>query len=79
MVQGHAFKGRQFAAEVILWSVRWYLIFPISDRDLGFMLQDRGVPVDHTTIFRWIQAYAPRAGEVHPVASAADRRLVEGG
>jgi transposase, IS6 family len=53
------FKGRQFIAEVILWAVRWYLMFPISYRDLELMLQDRGVEVDHTTIFRWIQAYAP--------------------
>src|SRR3982751_4457431 len=60
MAQGEAFKGRQFTAEVILWAVRWYLMFPISDRDLELMLQDRGVAVDHTTIFRWIQAYAPK-------------------
>jgi IS6 family transposase len=52
------FKGRQFTAEVILWAVRWYLIFPISYRDLALMLQECGVAVDHTTIFRWIQAYA---------------------
>jgi IS6 family transposase len=39
---GLAFKGRQFAAEVILWAVRWYLMFPISYRDLELMLQDRG-------------------------------------
>src|SRR4051794_18196013 len=59
MRQGKEFKGRQFTAEVILWAVRWYLMFPISYRDLELMLQDRGVAVDHTTIFRWIQAYAP--------------------
>src|SRR5215211_7537430 len=59
MAQGKAFKGRQFTAEVILWAVRWYLMFPISDRDLELMLQDRGVAVDHTTLFRWIQVYAP--------------------
>ncbi|WP_431854113.1 IS6 family transposase [Azospirillum sp.] len=53
------FKGRQFTAEVILWAVRWYLQFPISYRDLERMLADRGVAVDHTTLFRWIQAYAP--------------------
>jgi transposase-like protein len=33
-------------------------MFPISYRDLELMLLDRGVEVDHTTIFRWIQAYA---------------------
>src|SRR3954469_1244187 len=59
MRQGKEFKGRQFTAEVILWAVRWYLMFPISYRDLELMLQDRGVEVDHTTLFRWIQAYAP--------------------
>lgn len=53
------FKGRQFTAEIILWAVRWYLQFPISYRDLECMLSDRGVQVDHTTLFRWIQAYAP--------------------
>jgi transposase-like protein len=52
------FKGRQFTAEIILWAVRWYLQFPISYRDLERMLSDRGVQVDHTTLFRWIQAYA---------------------
>jgi hypothetical protein len=54
-----AFKGWQFTAEVILWAIRWYLMFPISYRDLQLMLQDRGVDIAHTTIFRWIQAYAP--------------------
>jgi transposase, IS6 family len=50
-----SFKGRQFTAEVILWAVRWYLMFPISYRDLELTLLDRGVEVDHTTIFRWIR------------------------
>jgi transposase-like protein len=53
-----SFKGRQFTAEVILWAVRWYLMFPISYRDLELMVADRGVNIAHTTIFRWIQAYA---------------------
>ncbi|WP_424139954.1 IS6 family transposase [Roseomonas chloroacetimidivorans] len=54
-----SFKGRQFTAEVILWAVGWYLMFPVSYRDLEFMLADRGVEVAHTTVFRWIQSYAP--------------------
>ena len=58
LVGGEAFKGRQFTGAIILWAVRWYLMFPVSYRDLELMLQDRGVAVDHTTIFRWIQAYA---------------------
>jgi transposase, IS6 family len=56
--QGQSFKARQFTAEVIRWAVRWYLMFPISYRDLELMLLDRGVEVDHTTISRWVQAYA---------------------
>ncbi|MBL0408091.1 IS6 family transposase [Microvirga aerilata] len=57
--KNNPFKGRQFTAEIILWAVRWYLQFPISYRDLECMFSDRGVQVDHTTLFRWIQAYAP--------------------
>ena len=56
--QDRPFKGRQFTAEVILWAVRWYLMFPISYRDLELMLLDPKVEVDHITLFRWIQAYA---------------------
>jgi IS6 family transposase len=56
--QGGAFKGRHFAANVILWALRGYLAFPVSYCDLSLMLSDRGVEVDHTTIFRWVQAYA---------------------
>ena len=56
--QGGAFKGRHFTAEVILWALRWYLAFPISYRDLAAMLSDREVAVDHTTLFRWVRAYA---------------------
>jgi transposase, IS6 family len=58
VAQTRTFKGRQFTAEVILWALRWYLMFPVSYRDLELMLADRGVAVDHTTIFRWVQAYA---------------------
>jgi transposase-like protein len=57
VVQGE-FKWRQFTAEVILWAVRWYLMFSINYRDLELMLLDRGMTVDQTTIFRWIQVYA---------------------
>jgi hypothetical protein len=50
--QDGAFKGRHFTAEVILWGLRWYLDFPISYRDLAAMLADRGVSIDHTTLYR---------------------------
>jgi transposase, IS6 family len=53
------FKGRQFTAGIILGAIRWYLQSPIGYRDLERMLSDRGAQVDHTTLLRWIQVYAP--------------------
>src|SRR3546814_17656924 len=40
-------------------AVRWYCRYPISYRDLEEMLAERGISVDHTTIYRWVQCYAP--------------------
>lgn len=60
MGQVGVFKRRHFASEVILWSLRWYLAFPVSHRDLCAMLADRGVAVDHTTLLRWVQACAAK-------------------
>jgi len=53
------FKGRHFTGEGILWAVRWYCRYGISYRDLEEMLAERGINVDHTTIYRWVQRYAP--------------------
>jgi transposase, IS6 family len=53
------FKRRRFSTEIILLCVRWYCKYAISYRDLAEMMQERGVDVDHTTIFRWVQGYAP--------------------
>ncbi|WP_406586463.1 IS6 family transposase [Asaia lannensis] len=53
------FKGRHFRGKVILWAVRWYCRYGISYRDLETMLAERGVNVDHSTIYRWVQRYAP--------------------
>ena len=55
MTDARAFRGFRFPAEVILWAVRWYLQFPISYRELERMLADRGVVVDHTIMYRWVQ------------------------
>ena len=46
-------------SEVILWAVRWYCRYGISYRELEEMLGERGVEVDHTTLYRWTQRYAP--------------------
>ena len=53
------FKWRHFEEEVILLCVRWYLRYALSYRDLEEMMLERGLHVDHTTIFRWVQRYAP--------------------
>src|SRR3546814_7946412 len=53
------FKWRHFQGDVILWAVRCYCRYPISYRDLEEMLAERGISVDHTTIYRWVQCYAP--------------------
>jgi transposase-like protein len=59
MSSNSAFKWRHFLPEIILWGVRWYCLFPISYRQLEQMMCDRGVEVDHTTLSRWVQKYAP--------------------
>lgn len=46
--------------DVIIWAVRWYCKYGISYRDLEEMLTERGVSVDHSTIYRWVQSYAPK-------------------
>jgi transposase-like protein len=53
------FKWRHFQGEIILQCVRWYCKYGISYRDLEEMMEERGVDVDHTTIYRWVQHYAP--------------------
>ena len=53
------FKWRHFEAEIILLCVRWYLRYSLSYRDLEEMMQERGLHVDHTTIYRWVQRSAP--------------------
>jgi IS6 family transposase len=53
------FKGRHFRGEIILWAVRLYCKYGISYRELEEMLEERGIEVDHTTLYRWVQHYAP--------------------
>jgi transposase, IS6 family len=53
------FSGRHYPKDVILWAVRWYCRYGVSYRDLEQMLTERGVPVDHSTIYRWVQRYGP--------------------
>src|SRR4026208_2056005 len=53
------FKWRHFEPEIIVCAVHWYLRFSLSYRDVEELLMERGLPADHTTIWRWVQRYAP--------------------
>jgi transposase, IS6 family len=59
MTEQTPFKWRHFEAEIILVCVRWYLRYALSYRDLEELMLERGLHVDHTTIYRWVQRYAP--------------------
>ena len=53
------FESRHFDRKVIIVCVRWYLRFKLSLRDQVEMMAERGLPLVHTTIMRWVQRYAP--------------------
>jgi transposase, IS6 family len=52
------FRNRQFDPAVIVTCVRWYLRFSLSLRDVEELMAERNLMVDHTTVWRWVQAYA---------------------
>jgi transposase-like protein len=54
-----AFAGFRFPAEVIVVAVRWYLRYNLSYRDVEELLVERGVEVDHVTVYRWVQRFTP--------------------
>jgi transposase-like protein len=58
-----AFAGYRFPPEVIALAVRRYLRFGLSYRDVEELLAERGIEVDHVTIYRWVQRFAPEFAE----------------
>jgi transposase-like protein len=44
---------------VIVLAVRWYLRFGLSYRDVEELLIERGVEVDHVTVYRWVLRFTP--------------------
>jgi transposase, IS6 family len=54
-----ALAGFRFPREVIVLAVRWYLRYGLSYRDVEELLGERGVRVDHVTVFRWVQRFTP--------------------
>jgi hypothetical protein len=53
------FKGRHFEAGLIVQAVSWCLRYPLSYRDIEEMLLELGLEADHSTVNRWVLAYAP--------------------
>jgi transposase-like protein len=54
-----AFAGYRCPAEVIVVAIRWYLRYNLSYRDVEELLLERGIEVDHVTIYRWTQQFTP--------------------
>ncbi len=59
MKRNSSFKWRHYEPQIILLCVRWYCRYQLSYRDLEAMMSERGLNVHFTTIFRWVQRYAP--------------------
>ena len=49
--------GFRFPPDVIMVAVRWYLRYGLSYRDVEELLAERGIAVDHVTIYRWVQRF----------------------
>jgi transposase-like protein len=54
------FKGHRFEKDLILTCVRWYLAYPLSYRNLAEMMAERGMTVDHSNLYRWVQKFTPQ-------------------
>jgi transposase-like protein len=54
-----SFAGFRFPPEVIMVAVRWYLRYGLSYRDVEELLAERGITVDHVTVYRWVQRFTP--------------------
>ena len=53
------FAGFRFPPDVIVVAVRWYLRYSLSYRDVEELLAERGIEVDHVTVYRWVQRFTP--------------------
>ena len=53
------FRKRQFEPVIIITCVRWYLRYPLSARNVESLIAERGLSVDHTTVWRWAPALRP--------------------
>jgi hypothetical protein len=75
-----SFAGFRFPPDVIMVAVRWYLRYGLSYRDVEELLAERGIEVDHVTIYRWVQQFTPLLidaarpiGSGYPAAASCGR------
>ena len=54
-----SFAGFRYPPEMILVAVRWYLRYALSYRDVEELVAERGIEVDHVTVYRWVQRFTP--------------------
>ena len=59
MSKENLFKWKHYQPEIILLTVRWYLRYNLSFRNLVEMMEERGLSMAHTTIMRWVHQYGP--------------------
>ena len=69
------FKGRHFPKEIILQTIRYYVSYKLSYRDIEEIFAERGISIDHSTMNRWVIKFAPlleanAAKKKRPVASS---------
>ncbi|MEU4217334.1 IS6 family transposase [Actinoplanes sp. NPDC026623] len=74
-----AFAGFRFPADAIMVAVRWYLRYGLSYRDVEELLAERGIQVDHVTVYRWVQRFTPLLADAARFArrSPGDRWFVD--
>ena len=70
------FGGFRFPPEVITVAVRWYLRYALSYRDVEELLAERGIQVDHVSVYRWVQRFT-RCSSTRPVPAGTS--LATGG
>jgi transposase, IS6 family len=59
LASSSAFKGYRFPREIIVLALRWYLRYGLSYRDVEELLAERGIEVDHVSVYRWVQRFTP--------------------
>jgi transposase-like protein len=66
------FSGYRFPPEIIALTVRWYLWYRLSYADVAELLAERGVRADPSSVYAWVQEFAPR----YEAAARSCRRAV---